>query len=321
LVVLDGASSSAAASRASLAYAVAGKTPTIWVADADGTHRRALGTGAEPLLSPDGRFVAAVDGGGVRIFPTGPGPVLNPFTSSAVVAQPLAWSPDSRYLAVSLLDVAGPLGIGASGLAVLDTRTGSAPTIAHGFVSGASFAPAASNRLVYDLSGSRLAGAAVNLFRAKPDGTDIGQLTRNGRSLNPVWGRRGIAFDREAQRGVGFGPTYQLFLLTGRRQRRITNVAIGPLAAGLVPVAVSANGTHLLAEFIGTNQSAAWAVDLAARKAGRITISGGRTVVGGGISRDGRRVLAADGDAISVPFGGGPATVLVRHATEPSWNR
>ena len=31
--------------------------------------------------------------------------------------------------------------------------------------------------------------------------------------------------------------------------------------------------------------------------------------------------FAYNGTAYSVPFGGGPATALIRHAGEPSWNR
>jgi hypothetical protein len=211
----------------------------------------------------------------------------------------------------------------------VDTRTGTAKTIASGYVSGASFAPTKPDRVVYDLSDSQLAGARVDLYTASADGGSKRRLTGNGGSLNPVWGRRGIAFDRERQRGGMAGPEYQIFLLAGRRTNRITNVPVSPLAEGLVPVAVSADGQHLLAEFVGTDQSDAWAIDLVGRNADQVTISG-HTVVGRGISRDGGRLLVdsgaflhapSNGQVMTVPFAGGRASVLVRHAIEPSWNQ
>jgi Tol biopolymer transport system component len=319
--------------RPALAYAATGLNFAVWAADANGGHRRRLGPGAQTMLSPDGRLVAAVDTNAhtdaLRIYSTGKSMTLRLFDPTVVVADPLGWSPDSRYLAVGLIDVTGSYGPGSSGLAIVDTRTGAAKTIASGYVSGASFAPGKPDRVVYDLSDSQLAGARVDLYTANADGGSIRRLTRNGGSLNPLWGKRGIAFDRERQRGGVAGPEYQIFLLAGRRTNRITNVPVGPLAEGLVPVAVSADGKHLLAEFIGTNQSDAWAIDLAGRKADRVTL-GGQTVVGRGISRDGARLLVdsgaflhgpANGQVMTVPFAGGRANVLVRRAIEPSWNQ
>lgn len=320
--------------RSALVYAAAGKSFAVWAADAYGHHRRRLGPGAQTMLSPDGRLVAAVDSGAatdaLRIYSTGKPMTLALFDKTAVVADPLSWSPDSRYLAVGLIDVTGTTGPGSSGLAIVDMLTGTAKTIASGFVSGASFAPRTPDRVVYDLSGSQLAGGHADLYTANADGSAITRLTRNGGSVNPVWGKRGIAFDRVHQRGGMSAPEYQIFLMSGRRTRRITLVPVSPLAEGLVPIAVSADGRHLLAEFEGTDQSDAWAIDLVSHKANRVTIGRGQTVVGRGISRNGKRLLVDSGAflgspfagrVMTVPFGGGPATVLVKHAIEPSWNQ
>ncbi len=52
-------------------------------------------------------------------------------------------------------------------------------------------------------------------------------------------------------------------------------------------------------------------------------------MTGFGLSADGRLVLAQTGGIdpsvphaiVRIPFAGGPRTVLVRNATQPSWNR
>lgn len=70
---------------------------------------------------------------------------LHSFFNDRVLAIPLPWSPDSRYLAVLLdaavlLDTAAPR-ITSARLAVIDTATMTARTVATGVIRGASFAP------------------------------------------------------------------------------------------------------------------------------------------------------------------------------------
>jgi hypothetical protein len=290
---------------------------TVWLAGANGSDAHRLGRGEHALISPDGRLVAVArltqpgtelviySEGGDRVasFPTG--------------GLPLAWSSDSRYLAT--------VEEGAQ-LMVIDTATETLKTIARGFVSGASFAPVG-EKLVYGLGmlpPKRM--SKVNLFSVGAGGGKARQLTHDGRSLNPLWGRRGIVFDREHTRNGG--PAYQIFLLRGRKATQITHVPVSRLSVGLVPKAISGDGRRLLAEYEGEDDTWAWSVDLVTRKVRELKAHG-RVVTGWGISRDGRRVLVdsgsrrelSGGEVETMPFSGGRAQVLVRNGGAPSWNR
>jgi hypothetical protein len=96
---------------------------------------------------------------------------------------------------------------------------------------------------------------------------------------------------------------------------------------GLSPIAESADGTRLLAEFNGTDTSQAWTLEAPAWQPSEL---GGESagLIGATISRDGSTVLATEGflgspdtySVVTVPFAGGTPHVLVRGAGEPSWN-
>jgi acyl-coenzyme A thioesterase PaaI-like protein len=92
---------------------------------------------------------------------------------------------------------------------------------------------------------------------------------------------------------------------------------------------VSADGLHVLAAFVGQDTDEAWTLDLHTHRLKRLTV-GREPVVPGTVSADGRTVLVAAGDPLgpprdetveALPFGGGRATVVVRHAGSPTWNR
>jgi hypothetical protein len=308
----------------------------VWTALADGAEPRPLGPGAAPLLAPNGMTVAAgLFGSGTE---TGPSLALYPtsgarpaaFGNLAVAnAQPLAWSPDSRYLAVVLTSTAVRHIASRSGLAILDTSTGSLRSIASGIVYGASFAPDGSDRVVFGRAGSESVSARVNLYTAEASGAGLRRITSDGRSLNPVWGPRFIAYDRERLRRND-APVYQIWLRGSSpgAALRLTSIAVRSLVSGLVPLAFSGDGKRLLAEFVGQDTSEAWTVQVAARRARPVRVKR-RPVVGGAISSDGSRLLVAEGglegpaqgdDVVTVPFAGGAPTLLAAHAAQPSWN-
>jgi hypothetical protein len=290
-----------------------------------------LGPGRQPLLSPDGTVVAAPSdarsGPALTLYSTSGSARHTFFDAGAATALPASWSPDSRFLAVVLAST-DPVSSRASGLAVIDAHTFASKLIANGPVDGASFAPEGSDRIVYASASSLALSAPVDLFIGSPDRTARQRLTADGRSLNPVWGREGIAFDRERLRPSA-APIYQVWLLTGRRLAQLTNLRVPPLFNGLVPVAFSESGTRLLAEYEGLDTSAAWTIQLAPLWVRKFT-ERGRTVVGAAISRDGNSLLVDAGGYLSapwnsavvqsVPFGGGGARALA-HGEEPGWNR
>jgi hypothetical protein len=110
--------------------------------------------------------------------------------------------------------------------------------------------------------------------------------------------------------------------------RRVTTTKVPFLLSGLDPVAWSADGTRLLAEFGGQDTSYAETVDPAtgvARKVGRARDG----IVGYDLSADGSTILATTGgydpsdahDVVTIPYAGGRPTVLVRDAFSPDWTR
>ncbi len=323
-----------------LAYvtATASSTANVWVAAANGSEPRLLGPGQQPLLSPNGRSVAVslfgttpgVDehGPSIGIYPASGAPVADYLNLETSTATPLAWSPDSRYVAIYMQSNQTVEIAAGSSLDVIDTQTGTVKTIARGAIYGASFARDGSDRLVFALSHSLSPSAPTNLYTSEADGAGLRRITSDGRSLNPVWGPAYIAYDRERTRRLS--PEYQIWLATpaGVRVRQLTRVAAGPLVQGLVPLAFSASGGRLLAELEGEDTSGAYAVNVSSGRARSVTVHG-QMVQGAGISADGSTLLLdagsfeqppSHGQIVTVPFAGGRAKVLVAHGSQASWN-
>ncbi len=149
-------------------------------------------------------------GPGLALYSTAGAPPRTYLDLSTATVQPLAYSPDSRYLAIYLQSTALRNIAARSSLVVLDTSTGALTTIAHGAISGASFAPDGSDRIAYGRSAS-LAGAPSDIYIANPDGSGVHAFTHDGHSLNPVWGSRYLAFDRERLRH-DYAPVFQVWL-------------------------------------------------------------------------------------------------------------
>jgi hypothetical protein len=313
-------------------------TSKVWIASASGGERKLLGLGQQPLLAPNGGSVAVSlfgaspgieqSGPAIGIFPAAGGPTDNFLNLETAIAAPLAWSPDSRYLAVSVQSSEGLTAAGSS-LDVIDTQAGTVSTIARGAIYGASFARDGSDRIVFALAHA-LSSAGGNLYVSEASGASLRRITSDGRSLNPVWGPRYIAYDRVRNRKLS--PEFQIWLATasGVRVRKLTHVAVGSLVQGLVPLQFSASGSRLVAEFEGEDTSFAYTVNVVNGRARAVTNSRGESVQAAGISSDGSTLLVdenafeqppSDGRVSTIPFAGGRPTVLVAHASQASWNR
>jgi hypothetical protein len=284
------------------------------------------------LLAPDGATVAAIPwgfaGAGVTLFsPTGA--VKGRFFDASVVsADPLAWSPDSRYLAVALA-YTNPAKQNRSGLAVIDTVTGRTVMLARGGIAGASFAPNGPDRLVYGRGASADFRQPVNLFIAAATGGSIRQLTHDAWSSDPVWGARGIAFNHAPRPNPGTSIN-QVWLIQpdGTHRTQITDFKRRSLVYGLTPLQFSSNGERLLAVYEGGSGTSAqtWAIDIVTRRARKLRIDG-HDVTPGGLSQDGKVVLveldrsaAPLGTIETIGFTGTKPTVLAR-GLSPTWNR
>lgn len=312
-------------------------TPKVWIAAANGSDAKLLGPGQQPLLAPNGQSVAvslfgstpdSEHGPSIGIYPVSGAPIADYLSLETATATPVAWSPDSRYLAVERQSN-GTTNIAAgSGLDVIDTQTGTVTPIAAGTIYGASFARDGSDRLVFGLSHSESFAGGVNLYTSEAGGASVHRITGDGRSLNPLWGPTYVAYDREHNRHLS--PEYQIWLATpaGAPVRRLTHIAVGSLVQGLVPLAFSSNGSRLLAEFEGQDTSGAYTVNVASGRARSVTVHG-QMVQGAGLSSDGGTLLLdvgsfeqppSHGRIVTVPFAGGHATVRVAHGSQASWN-
>ena len=311
-----------------LAYATVTKTyvSTLWGARIDGTGRHKLATGGRnPRVSPDGTRVAFLKGPNVSdvyvVAASGGTPkrlVRN------VRSYDVPWSPDGTTLAV----VTGPE-TGTQTLRLVDAATGATRTLATGAFAGVSFAPDGSG-VVWARAAKDSYPLRSDLYTAPLSGGPVRRLTTDGNALAPAWGPDRIAYSRGAKpaRSNDYTKLNVFTILpdgTGRRQ--LTHVHPPFLLAGLTPIAWSADGRRLAADFGGQDTSELWRVDAVTGAAKDVT-SRFDGVFGADISRDGTAMLATtgyigepSGDVVSVAWGTGKRTVLVKHATPPSWNR
>jgi Tol biopolymer transport system component len=293
-----------------LVYAVptsfGGSHAWIWRARPDGTHRVRLTRGHGPQLSPNGRlvaytrsphelFVVPISGRKPRL--------LRRLVGARAFISGLVWSPTSRDIVL----VEGSL-------VLADVETGRARSFGRGG-GDPSFSPDGS-RIVFDRIDQT--GGDLMVFDTRTGRTR--RLTSDHRSFLPVWGPRGIAFNRG-----GFVRGGDVWLLDPRtgRSRRLTRTR-----AGIYPVAWSPDGRRLLAANPATHNGRLWAVDVRTGRARDLTGWVG-DLFPQGLSRDGKTILAAIGCGGTIspfgvvetlPFAGGRAHVIVRGPCRASWN-
>jgi hypothetical protein len=306
-----------APSRVALVYArpvgdgYLARREVIYAASPTDAHPLRLAVGTSPLLSPDGNWVAYLGGeidhpASVRLTSTlGGTPRV-----ARLSGQPLAWSWDSRLLAVQ----------GADGVAIIDARTLRSTPIR---------LPPASESFSFSPDGTMLAfqhstGSGSDIYTVGRTSDVIHRLTDDRRSAFPLWGPGGIAFER-------FGPDRcanchgDVWVMDerGGDLRQLTHTR-----AGIYPAARSANGRRLLAAYPATHNGRLYAVDAASETTRPLTPFVG-DLFAQGLSRDGHTVLAAIGCGglatpygliETIPFAGGRPTVIVRGPCRASSN-
>jgi Tol biopolymer transport system component len=295
--------------------------PQVWSARDDGSGARRIARGTQPAISPDGKWVAWRDSRDdtVRLRKL-QGHNVRRVARSFAIGE-VEFSPDSKRLGIAL----------RGRLVVYDIAGRESSTVAHGFINGFSFSPD-STSLVYGTSGRNEAFDAPSDLYALELGSDgKTRVTRDRKSLNPLWGPTGdIVFDRQTPRD-GDAPRYNLFAIhpDGGALRRITSLRIPPLLSGLVPLELSGNGKRLLADFTGQDTSVGFAVNPASGRTRALSKDMETGFVATDLSADGRTVLGQTGGAdpanrhnvVTVPYAGGKPKVLVRRAASPDWTR
>jgi Tol biopolymer transport system component len=317
----------AAPAHASIVYVRGAAHWSVWIANDDGSGARKLVAGGdEPRISPDGQAVVyTVEGDGSR-------PQLREIPAAGGASKPLlarerwifAWSPDSRYIAAQ----AGPLN-GAQKLVLIDRATGTSRTLARGAFYGASFSPD-STQLVYSRAPREALFPSADLEVAPTAGGPARAITSDGHDEDPLWGPSTIAFSRYHRPARhGDGPKLNLWLISpdGSARRRLTHDKVPFLLSGLAPIAWSADGTRLVAQFDGQDTLYAVTVD-PATGAEHVVGSRSQGFVVDALSHDGSTVLGTIGGSIfgsrprivTVPYEGGSPTTLA-HGYSADWNR
>jgi hypothetical protein len=314
----------AAPAEATLVYVKdAGDVDTrVWVANDDGTKARKVGLGQSPRISEDGRWIA-------WIRPGTPDQLMMRLADRSRDARVVArssivgdfrFSPDSKSLGLVL----------GRRLFVYNIRERDEVRVASGVIRGFSFSPD-SRSVVFGTAGRNEAvDAPSDLYSVRLEDSSRRRITRDRKSLNPLWGPAGIIHDRMRAR-AGDAPTYNLFDIQpdGGSLRRITRLRIPTLMSGLVPLELSANGSRLLADFIGQDSSLAFRVNPATGKTKALDDDFENGLVGFDLTADGRTVLGHTGgpdpsarhNVVTMPYGGGEPELLVRRASFPDWNR
>lgn len=334
-VWLAGGASAASASPSLMTYItnLDKPAPQVWVSGIDGSSPLDLGPASSALISPDGSKVAAIS---IQKGQTVKASTLSLYASSGgatttVVQSPqfmqlLGWSPGSNLILVAV-------GASPAQLRVIDVATSQSRTIATGVIDGASFAPGSSNQVVY--ARAAVNTTRVNLYTTSATGTNTRQLTHNGLCEYPLWGPNGIVYSRETLRPKNPYPALQLWFMAsnGSHSHELTDTPVAPKLEGLTPIAFSADGDHLLANFVGpqgSGQAEAYAVDLGGTKTAvpRNLTAQSNGNIGDAISADGKTVLVTKGIANNlaplsietIPWTGGKPTPVVTQGAYASWD-
>jgi len=277
----------------------------IYLASPAGKHPLKLARGADPAISPDGRWVvyrretAAQPNQLFVINSTGGTPRRLPGSSE----EQVVWSPDSRLVAT--------IGSGTGHLTIVKVRSRTAVTLTVPQASyGFSFSPDGT-----ELAFTHSTGGGQNVYTVSTSSGAIRHLTDDGHSFSPLWGPTGIAFERQGDVWLVDGAGGDAHQLTHTR-------------AGIYPAAWSSDGTRLLAAYPAMHNGKLYSVDVLTGAAKDLTGFVG-DLFAQGLSRDGTTILAAVGcggtsspfgRVETIPFAGGRPTVIARGPCRASWN-
>ncbi len=168
--------------------------------DVRGAGARRLGSGSQPLIAPDGRHRRGIALGrrarlgnraGARALLRPPAAAPRTYLSRAAgTASPLAWSPDSRYLASPCSRTTCTTRRAPRSCVVIDTATGtrSRPSRTGRRRARASPSTAATGSCTGSPASEALAAPGESVRRAPPAAPATTRITRDGRSLDPLWG-------------------------------------------------------------------------------------------------------------------------------------
>jgi Tol biopolymer transport system component len=314
----------AAPAQATLVYTKNAKDglPRVFVADNDGKHPHRIGTGFSPTVSSDGRWVAWIAGDQpqtVKLRLADRSRKARDVMDASEVST-VRFSPDSKLLGIEA----------GTRLWVYDIHDRESVRAASGNIRGFSFSPD-STAVAFGTAGHNPSfEAPSDLYSFAIADKKRTRITRDRKSLNPLWTSRGIIHDRQRIRDNA-APSYNLFEIDpdGGNLRRITSLKNPALASGLVPLELSANGKRLIAEYEGQDLSVGFRVNPDSGSAHALGKFSESAFVAKNLTADGKTVLGITGGAdpsrrhnvVTMPYRGGNKTILVRDAFDADWSR
>jgi hypothetical protein len=313
-----GARAASCQRKSQLAYSAgkySGQKAMVWLANANGSGRRKLVPAANPVLSPNGEMVAVTNFGGsagLGLF-TACGGRVSQFFSSHDTITGISWSPDSSILAAVVAANPNQAAFHEQ-LKEIDVATGKVTNVATGFLSawgGPTFSPGSSNQLAYSVVTK--VGHNPSIWSMTPGHASV-QLAANGTNQYPVFGPQGILYQHTLKNGKSY-----LDLLSCGHSSTVMKLLAWP-------VAVSSDGTHLLAE--GAACGVVWpvTVNLSTRKIVHqfpssfapygISPSGGSILISGATPR---ADCGGPRSVIEIASFSGGKPKFVADGTDPSW--
>jgi hypothetical protein len=315
----------AAPAHATLVYTKSNKDNTatrVYVADDDGTNAHRIGKGVAPRVSPDGRWVAWIRPGSpdrVRMRLADRSRKARNVESASEIHD-LQFSPDSKWLGIDA----------NTRLWAYNIHDRESTKAASGNLRGFSFSPDSKSVAFGTAGRNESFDSPTDLYRFAIASEQRTRITRDRKSLNPLWTESGIIHDRQRIR-PNAAPSYNLFEIQpdGGSLRRITKLRIPDLASGLVPLEMSANGKRMIALFTGQDIAIGFRVNPATGKVHSLGDFKEDGFVAADLTTDGRTVLGTSGGAdpsnrhhvVTMPYRGSKTTMLVRNAFDPDWSR
>jgi hypothetical protein len=316
-----------ASAGATLVFTRNSLNPAVFSAGDNGKGIHRIGAGSSPHISPDGHSIVYMRAARSPEMVTVPaaGGSTRTLMKGWREQFDFAFSPDSTMVAAERGHE-----LGKRKLVVIDLASGRQRVLATGFFGGFSFSPN-SSELVFSRSGKAFSESG-DLFRVGVGGGKPVALTHDHRSIEPLWSPSGpIVFDKVRNLKSPVGPKAQLYTVNpvGGGAKQLTHTKVPPLIFGLSPIAFSANGRRLLAEYGG--QDTGYAVKVNPRNGAESKVIPGDMEMGffgTAISNDGKLVLGVTSvepgrgqHTATVPYGGGRKKVIVTDGYEPDWSR
>jgi hypothetical protein len=297
----------------------------VYTANDDGSRVKRVAKGDLVELSPDGRWLVysrfVVKGSRWETWLARAHGVGKKRITRARDPLDAAFSPDSKLVTFTYPDR----------LVLMQLETRARAVLARGQVEGVSFAPSSQAVVFEQLTTpdpDDYGTGPRDLWVSVLDGGAPQRLTSDGRSLNPLWTRQGIVFNRQELPEGEAAPLYQLFQY-GPEAGTVTQLTTRPireseLVSGPVAVGRSPDGTRLLAAIAGQGQATALAIDLPTET---LRLFGSVDTVPIGLSRDGTRVLLQTGgidptsrhDLVVADWVTGKRRTVLRNAHSASW--